>query len=260
MREKAAGRFNWSGAAVALLLLAAWQALESLGAIQFEYVPSPLEVAEEFGAILVSGQLISNSWHTIAVAVAGWACAAVVGIAIGVTIGLVRSVWLYTMASIEVLRAIPIVAFVPIAVLLLGFSFAMEFVVTFYAALWPVVIAAMAGVRGVPKGLRETAATLGLSRFDALRKLVLPASAPSIVVGLRVALAIALILALVAEMVGNPAGIGSALVIAGQTLNPPQVFAYIFAIGMIGMALNSLLKLATRVLSPGIARLAEEAT
>ena len=69
--------------------------------------------------------------------------------------------------------------------------------------------------------------------------MVLPAAMPSIVVGLRLALSLSLVLAVVAEMIGNPSGLGNALVSAQQALQPEEMFAYVFAIGLLGVGLNA---------------------
>jgi ABC-type nitrate/sulfonate/bicarbonate transport system permease component len=126
-------------------------------------------------------------------------------------------------------------------VLLLGFTLEMEIVVAFYAALWPVLLNTYAGMRSVERRLVEVGHVMGLSGAQILWKLRLPATTPSIMVGLRLGLGVSLVLTLVAEMVGNPAGVGFALVQKGQALQPEQMFAYVAVIGVSGIVLNTVL-------------------
>jgi len=90
-----------------------------------------------------------------------------------------------------------------------------------------------------------------LSKASRIWKLQLPSATSHIVVGMRLGLAISLVLTLVAEMVGNPAGLGFALVQAAQALQPAQMFAYIVAIGVSGIILNAGLIRVARLLFSG---------
>jgi NitT/TauT family transport system permease protein len=215
--------------------------------LDYEYLPRPTQIASGLREIYTTGELSENLQHTLTASLTGWALASVAGVLVGVVLGLLRPVWQYSMASIEALRALPIVAFVPVAVLLFGFTLKMEIVVAFYAALWPIMLNTQAGVRSVDQRLLEVGDVMGFGRLQRLWKLLLPASTPYIVVGLRLGLSISLVLTLVAEMVGNPAGLGYALIQKGQTLNPDQMFAYVIVIGLCGIVLNAALMILARV-------------
>lgn len=240
-------RLNPLGLATGALLIGLWQLAVVTHVLEFDYLPEPSAIAVGLKDITVTGELQRNLVHTLTASLTGWALAAVAGVAIGVLLGLFRPVWQYSMASIEALRALPIVAFVPVAVLLLGFTLKMEIVVAFYAALWPILLNTQAGVRAVDRRLLEVGDVMGFGRVERLWKLVLPASTSYIIVGLRLGLSISLVLTLVAEMVGNPAGLGYALIQKGQTLNPEQMFAYVMVIGVCGIILNAALMILARL-------------
>jgi NitT/TauT family transport system permease protein len=244
-------RVNWLGIATFLGFIALWELSIRIGLLTFDYLPPPSEVAVGARKIIESGELWTNLQHTLTAAIAGWLIAAGVGMTLGLLIGLFRPVWAYSMASVDALRALPIVAFVPVAVLLLGFTKEMEILLAFYAALWPITLNTIAGVQSLDLRKREVGRVLRLSPLGQLWKLRLPAATPFIVVGLRLGLAIALVLTLVAEMVGNPAGLGFALIRAGQSLQPAQMFAYIVAIGLSGIVLNAVLQMGARLLFRG---------
>ena len=244
-------RINPLGLATGAALLLLWQLVVAVHIVDFEYLPKPSAIAVGLKEITVTGELEDNLVHTLSASMTGWALAAIAGVVIGVLLGLLRPVWQYSMASLEALRALPIVAFVPVAVLLLGFTSTMEIVVAFYAALWPIMLNTQAGIRSLDRRLLEVGDVLGFGRAERLWKLMLPASTPYIVVGLRLGLSISLVLTLVAEMVGNPAGLGFALIQKGQTLNPEQMFAYVIVIGLCGIVLNAALMTLSRVLLRG---------
>jgi len=252
-------RVNLLGAATFVGFLLLWELVIRVGLVSFDYLPMPSEVVQGGWEIVRNGELWINLQHTLTAAIAGWLIAAGVGLVLGLLIGLFRSVWAYSMASIDALRALPIVAFVPVAVLLLGFTQDMEILVAFYAALWPITLNTIAGVQSLDLRKREVGKVLRLGGWGTLWKLRLPAATPFIVVGLRLGLSISLVLTLVAEMVGNPAGLGFALIRAGQAPQPEQMFAYIVAIGLSGIVLNSVLQVGARVLFRGQMAAAGEA-
>jgi len=234
------------GGAVFVAVLLVWELLVRTGILSFSYLPPPSDVAGGLGQLIGNGELGSALGHTLGAALAGWAIAGVLGVAAGSVLGLVRPVWTYSMASLEALRALPIVAFVPVAVLLYGFSVQTEIMVGCYAALWPILLNTISGMRTEAR-MVESGAVLRLSRAAVLWKIRLPAATPSIVVGLRLGLSISLVLTLVAEMVGNPAGLGFLLVEKGQALQPGQMFAAVFVVGVSGIVLNGLVLGAARL-------------
>lgn len=218
-----------------------WELLVRTGILHFEYLPAPSAVFSSAGDLIRSGELQANLGHTLQATIIGWLLASVAGVVLGSVLALVRPVWVYSMASIDALRSLPIVAFVPVAVLLLGFTLQMEVIVAFYAALWPVLLNTLAGMRAMNPRLIEVGQVLRIGGLRQLWALRLPAATPHIVTGMRLGLGTSLVLTLVAEMVGNPSGVGFALVSAAQSLQPEAMFAYIILISLSGIVLNAVL-------------------
>jgi len=250
-------RWNWTGAATTLVLLILWQLCDQLGLIHFAYIPSPLQIVGGAVQLLQEGALQAAVAHTATVAVIGWAIATLIGLILGTIMGLSKTVWTWTAASVEVLRSFPSITFVPLAVLLFGFSSSMELVVVIYAAAWPVLVNTLEGVRTISPGLRDVARTFHLSVWRNIRSIVLPAAASKIIVGLRLGLNLALILALAAEVIGNPEGLGYGLTVEQQALQPARMFVYFISVGVLGIILNAILQLIVWWTLPGITALAE---
>jgi ABC-type nitrate/sulfonate/bicarbonate transport system permease component len=251
MTRRAIGWLNPAGWLVIAALIAALQVLVDSGVLDYEYLPSPSEVASGFGDIVSAGGLGQAIGETLGAALAAAAIAIVIGVALGVTIGLVPAVRTWTLASIDVLRTIPVVALMPVALLVWGPSLTTEIAVATYAALWPILINSASGASAVHPRLTDVARMLELSRARSVRSIVVPAAMPAILVGARLAIVTALVIAIVAEMLVDPRGLGWALVQAQQGLQPAQMWAYVVLIGLLGLALNALLVRVARLALPG---------
>lgn len=246
-------RINGPGLATMAVGVGLWEVLVRSGAVDFENLPAPSAIAGGARALAASGDLLGDLGHTLRSTLIGWLVASMVGAGIGLLLGLSRTAWRWSMATIEVIRAIPPVSLVPVALLAFGFALRMELSIIVFAATWTVLVNTIDGVRSVRPELQDVARMMRMSKAATVRKIVLPAAMPSIVVGLRLALSLSLVLAVVAEMLGNPSGLGNALVRAQQALQPEQMFAYVFVIGFLGVGLNALFRYASARLLPTLA-------
>jgi ABC-type nitrate/sulfonate/bicarbonate transport system permease component len=249
-RQHLLHRINWPGLATIALAFLLWEMLLRAGFAQYQNLPAPSAIAGGLIEISASGQLLADTLHTLGSVLVGWGTALLVGIVVGLLLGVSRTLRRYCLASIEMLRPMPGIAFAPVALLLFGFSLQMELMVIILPALWPVLINTMGAVMGVHARLFEVGRTFRLSRGEILRKIMLPAALPGVLVGARLSMTLALVLAIVAEMVGNPAGLGYAVVREQQAMRPELVFAYVVAIGALGVILNAVLTGAVARLFP----------
>jgi ABC-type nitrate/sulfonate/bicarbonate transport system permease component len=245
---------NVLGLLTTAAILGIWEVLVRSGSLKYQFLPAPSAIATGARVLLSSGKLVPNLMHTLEVTLLGWLAASLLGITLGLLLGLSDAAWRWSMASIEVMRAIPPVTLVPVALLVFGFSIRMELMIIVFVAAWPVLVNAIDGVRGVRPELVDVARTLRLPTTTRVSKILLPSAMPSILVGLRLAMSLSLVLAVVAEMIGNPAGLGNALVRSQQALQPGQMFAYVLTIGLLGIGLNAVLGVASARILPGSGR------
>jgi ABC-type nitrate/sulfonate/bicarbonate transport system permease component len=241
LRRLPAWRPNIAGLATIAACVVLWEGAIRLGALRYQYLPAPSAIVRGAGELVRSGELVAATLHTLQSMFLGWAIAVALGVALGVLLGASPILRRYCLASIEVLRPMPAIAFVPVALVLFGFSTETELMVIVLPALWPMLINTMGGMMGVHARLHDVGRTFRLSRAAAMRKILLPAAAPAIVVGARISLTLALVLAVLAEMVGNPEGLGYEVVQQQQAMRPDLMFAYVVEIGLIGIALNTIL-------------------
>jgi ABC-type nitrate/sulfonate/bicarbonate transport system permease component len=257
MRRRSTAAFNLPALATAAALLAVWEVGVRAAATRFEFLPAPTEIVEALYDAIRSGQIVSDSLHTVACALAGWAFAGVLGTTIGLALAFSQTIHRFFSASLELLRPLPAVAFVPLAVLLFGFTVTTEITVIVFASVWPIIVNTIAGAKAIHPRLFDTAATLHLPRLARLEKVILPAVLPYTIVGARVALALGLVVAVMAEMVGNPTGLGWGLVSAQEALQPGLMFGYLVATGVLGVVVNAGLQAAFVWMFPGIREIQE---
>jgi sulfonate transport system permease protein len=246
--------FNLPGAVTLVAAIAVWELAVRSGSVSFDYLPAPSAIVLAFIGIVRSGELFTATMHTLRSILIGWVLACLIGGVLGVVFGLSAFARRWFLASLEVLRPLPAIAFLPVALLLFNFSLTTELVVMVYASIWPMFVNTMGGIANVASRLHDVSLTLKLTPWQTLVKVLLPAAAPAILVGARLCLGTTLVLAIIAEMIGNPHGLGYAVVSALLAIQPEQMFAYVLFIGVLAIALNACLVLAARRLLPAYGR------
>lgn len=239
------------GAGGVLVFLLLWEATVRSGVLQHDYLPAPSAIAQTLAGLMTTAAVFGEIAHTLEAALAAWAIAAAIGVALGAALGLSPGLRTYTMTTVELLRPLPPVALVPVALLLFGFSIRTELVVIVIPGIFPVLVGTMGGVLAVPQRLRDVARSLRLGPAEIMGKILIPAAAPSVLVGCRLALSMSLVLAVVVEMIGNPQGLGYAVVREAQALDREAMYAYVFIIGLLGIVLNAGLVGVSKALLPG---------
>jgi ABC-type nitrate/sulfonate/bicarbonate transport system permease component len=234
-------KFNAPGLLTILVVLCAWEIVVRAGVVKFDYLPAPSGIFVAWGSLIVSGEMLLQTIHTIQSIAIGWSVAAAIGIGLGLLLGLSLFIRRWSLTSFELLRPLPAIAFLPLALLLFNFSLTTELVLMIYASIWPVFINTMGGVMGVTPRLYDVGRTLRLSRMQTLVKIIIPAAAPAIVTGCRLSLGLTLVMAIIAEMIANPHGLGYAVISELQAMQPQRMFAYVLYIGLLSIGLNAAL-------------------
>jgi sulfonate transport system permease protein len=245
------GRAPLAGLGGVALFLAVWELAVRSHLMRYDYLPAPSAILAALAAMSRDATVWAEIGHTVLAALLGWSMALALGLTAGVALGLSPFLRRYTLASVEVLRPLPAVAFVPVGLLLFGFSISTELLVIVIPSVWPILVNTMGGIAAVPQRLHDVTRVLRLSRLHAIGSVFIPAAAPAILVGCRLSLGIALVLAIISEMLGNPEGLGYAVVREAQALHPDQMFAYVFITGILGILFNAAVMAAGRLALPG---------
>lgn len=242
-------RINWQGWSTFGLLLLLWElGSRSAPKLQF-YIPPISGVLGALGQLAVSGALVQHAAVTLGRFLAGYLLAAVFGVLFGIVLGYLRSLHGLVAVVIELLRPMPSVAIIPVAVLMLGIGDSMIVAVTVYASIWPILINTIDGVRRIEQLLIQTGRTFGLRRRELLWQIIFPAASPYVVTGLRIGLSIALILVTTAEMIIGSKGLGFFILDEERAMNSANMYAGILVVAVLGYALNRVfLKLEARAM------------
>ena len=223
--------------AVILAVLVAWEVFARSGLVTPFMLPPLSAVLERIGNDALSGELAINASLTLYRALTGFLIAAAGGIVLGMAMS--RSVgvnWLFD-PIISVGFPMPKIAFLPVVILWLGFYDVSKISMVVLDAVFPVVTATVAGIKGVERELIWSARNMGANDRELLWQIVFPAALPQIMTGLQVALPIALIVAVVAEMAMGGYGLGGAMMTASRFANSRGVFAGIVEIAAVGFVL-----------------------
>ncbi len=220
-----------------LVLLIAWEVFARSGKVTAFMLPPFSAVAERIYADAIGGELWRNLWVTMFRALAGFAIAAVGGIALGAMMARNRIVRWFFDPIISVGFPMPKIAFLPIIILWLGLYDVSKISVVVFDAIFPVVTATLAGLASVEKELIWSGRNMGANERELMWQIALPAALPQILTGLQVALPIALIVAIIAEMAMGGYGLGGAMMSASRFADSRGVFAGIVEIAIVGYAL-----------------------
>jgi ABC-type nitrate/sulfonate/bicarbonate transport system permease component len=228
------------------LLIAAWEIVARSGTVTPYLLPSVGVVLSRIVEDAVAGDLWINMLLTLYRAFAGFAIAAVIGVAVGFAMARSRVAHWFFDPLISVGFPMPKIAFLPVIILWLGTFDVSKISMVVFDATFPVVTGTLVGIAGVERELIWSARNMGASEREVLRQVVLPAALPQIMTGLQVALPLALIVAVVSEMVMGGYGLGGAMMTAYRFANSAGVFAGIVEIAAVGWVVVKLMTLVRR--------------
>ncbi|MEV0247774.1 ABC transporter permease [Nocardia sp. NPDC050712] len=223
--------------------------------IQMQFLPTPLEVGRRLADLAVGG-LIGDTYsgtlwvHLYASSirvVQGFALAVAIAVPLGIVMGRSTPVYRLLEPTINLVRPIPVTAWAPLSLLIIGFGDRSTIFLVFLAAVFSILLNTLAGVRSVPPRLLEAAAMLGTRPAHTLYKVVLPAAIPQIVAGLRIALGLSWVILVVGETVGIRVGLGALITQAREQSRTDLIIAVMIVIGLAGFLADRLLVLLVRL-------------
>jgi ABC-type nitrate/sulfonate/bicarbonate transport system permease component len=233
--------FNWRGLVLPLVFLLSVELIAMASTIERDAFAAPSAVLAAAIRTLHSGAALRATSETLITAGSGLLLGFAIGLIGGIPLGLFRRADQLMMVPLESLRPVPPVALIPLSLLIFGFGYAMEIAVVAFAVIGPIFLMTRSAIRGIEPQLMEVSQALGLGLIARVTKIVLPAILPRIFVAFRIALGIALVVAVTVEITANPLGLGYAMTIAQQSLQPDLMFALLLWIGLTGWSLNALL-------------------
>ena len=237
-----APRGKWAlGLILPLTLAVGWEAAVRFGLAEGRLMPPPSRIADTFFALARTGELWSHLWATLWRVAAGFAAGSAAGIVLGALSGASETARRLLDPTLQALRAIPSLAWVPLFILWLGIFEASKVTLIAVGAFFPVYLGIAGAILSVDRKLIEVGRVFRLSRLQLARRILLPAVLPEVIVSLRSGLGLCFMFVVAAEFMGASEGLGYLLVDGQQLGKPDQIVAAIIAFALMGKAADSLL-------------------
>lgn len=225
--------------AVALMV---WQLLSATGYIRPMILPPPAQVAEVSWQLIRSGELGGHVLSSAVRVLEGFALAAVAGLLLGIGIGLSRTTGRLAELPIQLIKPIPPIAWIPLAILWFGIGEWAKIYLIFIGAFFPVLINTIDGIRQTDGRFVELAQILEVPRAKFIRQVILPGALPQIMTGLRIGLNIAWMCVVAAELIAASSGVGFLIMDARQLSQTDVVLAGMVTMGVLGKLTDDALR------------------
>lgn len=226
--------------------LALWQMAHVFGWGVKVVVQSPGAVAEAFEKLAASGTLWPNYWATLQATLLGLLIAVAIGTPIGLMLGLMPAVQRVVAPFLSALNAMPRIALAPVFIIVFGISMSAKVALAVSLVLFIMILNAIAGVSAADSEAVRMMTTLGASKAKTLRKVVLPAALPSILVGVRLGLIYSLLGVIASELIASADGLGQLIARSAGVFDLATVYAVLLLLMITAAFFNTLCELAER--------------
>jgi sulfonate transport system permease protein len=227
-----------------LAALLAWTLSARNGWLPIQILPEPELVYQTLAEMVASGELAQNLGISLTRVLYGFAAGALAGLALGALMGLSPTVEDYVKPLLTAIAQVPVIGWVPLLILMAGIGETMKIIVIAKAAFVPVVLNTLSGIRNIPPSYFEVARTFRFTRFQLLRRLVIPGATAPIFTGIRYGLTKAWTALVAVELLASSEGLGYLLVWGRQMFWLDVVIAAMVVIGVIGFLMDRLLNTA----------------
>lgn len=224
-----------------LALALGWEAAVRLGWAQGRLMPPPSRIAQTLYALAASGELAAHVWATLWRVAVGFGLGAAAGIGLGALSGAATLARRLLDPTLQALRAIPSIAWVPLFILWLGIFESSKVALIAVGVFFPVYLGVAGAILSVDRKLIEVGRVFRLSRAALAWRILLPAILPEAIIALRSGLGLGFMFVVAAEFMGASEGLGYLLVDGQQLGKPDQILAAIIAFALLGKGADSVL-------------------
>jgi ABC-type nitrate/sulfonate/bicarbonate transport system permease component len=240
----------WLGALGMLLFFGAWELLSRSGWVNAVMLPAPSSIARATVGLIESGELRQHVQSSLWRALVGFSIGAVLALLLGV--GMARLPRLHSLLNplVQMFRAIPALAFVPLAIFWFGIGEASKIFLIAWGVFFPIWVNTYLGTRDTNPLLSRAASSLGARGWRMLVFVTIPAALPFIIAGVRVSLSVALVLLVAAELTGAMYGVGYLIQMSQQVFRVDHMFVGLLSLGLLGFVADHLFERGVRGLLP----------
>jgi NitT/TauT family transport system permease protein len=230
------------------VLIAVWQTVATLGGYNPQLFPPPLKVLSGIYELTATGVLWDSILRSMLRFFAGYICAGISAVALGMFFGYFKGVWQFVNPVTQILRPISPIAWLPFVVLWFGIGDVSAVVIVFIAAFFPILLNTVSSVNKIDKTYFKLAKNFGLSKPDTFTKIIFPAAFPYIASGLHIAIGTAWVFIVAGEMVGAQSGLGYLIVDTRNNLRIDLLMAAMLTIGLSGLLLDGVVVFLERLI------------
>ncbi|MBR1737358.1 MAG: ABC transporter permease [Firmicutes bacterium] len=229
-----------------VIFILLWQVLYMTSNFGDALFPSPLKAWKAFVEMVKDGSIFVNIGTSMYRFAAGYISSVIVAVLLGLVLGWFKGIFKYINPVVQLLRPISPMAWMPFIVLWFGIGDVPAIVIIFIAAFFPVLLSTVAAVGNIDPIYLKVSKNFGIGKPEIFWKIVFPAAFPQIANSIHLALGTAWVFLVAGEMVGSQSGLGYLIIDARNNLRADVLMATIIVIGIIGLILDSLLKLIER--------------
>lgn len=231
------------------ILLIIWQLIFTFGNYSEALFPSPKGVLKGFMELVSDGVLFEDIRDSMIRFAIGYSLSVILGITLGLILGWFTNIWGFINPIVQLLRPISPMAWLPFIVLWFGIGDLPAIAIIFIAAFFPILLSTVSAVGSVDQTYLKVAKNFGIKQPQVLTKIILPSAFPNIATGLHLALGTAWVFLVAGEMVGAQSGLGFLIIDARNNLRADMLMAAMVVIGVIGLLLDSLIRLLEKWIS-----------
>ncbi|MBA2176704.1 ABC transporter permease [Halobacillus locisalis] len=230
------------GSLIPIALVILWELSSRIGWVAPHLLPAPTTVLEEVVSMAQSGELWGHIWITLYRVLAGFLVGTSVAIVLGAATGYSKIANQLLDPMLQALRAIPSLAWVPLFILWIGIGETSKITLVAVGVFFPVYLNLTSGIQGVDRKLIEVGRMYHFSSVQLIRRIILPASFPSFLVGIRSGLSLGWMFVVAAELLGASQGLGYLMVFGQNTSAPELVVGSILLFAIFGKVTDEVLK------------------
>lgn len=230
------------GAALPVILIAVWEILSRTGVVPAYQLPAPSVILETILGLAADGSLWGHIGITVYRVFIGFLIGTAFAVILGAVVGFYSKAEQIFDPMIQAFRSIPSLAWVPLFILWMGIGEPSKVTMIAVGVFFPVYLNVVSGIGGVDRKLIEVGKMYGLNTFQLIKRVILPASLPSFLTGLRSGLGLGWMFVVAAELMGASTGLGYLLVLGQNTLSPETILASIVLFAIIGKLSDWILK------------------
>ncbi len=244
----------WAAVGTLSAVVAIWYISAKTGLFNFQVFPNPTQFLGAAKQLLTDGYadgvLHEHALKSVKLILMGFFAATIIGVPLGLLMGWSRRAEALINPIFLIIRPIPALAWIPLAIVWLGLDDAAKVMILWFAAFVPSVINSYSGVRTIERPIIEASQMLGIKGFALVKDVIVPGALPSIFTGLRLSLQGCLTALVAAELLGAILGLGKVLYQGGLDIYPAMILVGMVAVAIVGFVLTYVLDWIERISMP----------